>query len=349
MKVSLTSGSHGVFGGGQIYLDNMAKSLIRHGVDCKIYASDDVFSDSVKIKNISTWKDKIFNVLDLIRTINSNKREREIIILNDITLSMCSIVFRLCGVKVVSLIHMSLFNSARKGCFFEKVYPRLRAFFINIGSDDIFNVNKENEQLLAKEKTFYVGNFIMDEQFSSLNNASKEIDFLYVGRFDKEKRPLEFINFIYGVNERLGGVKAAMVGDGELYSQVESQVLRMGLRDVIKLYGFIPHDDIWSFFEKTKNIVITSKTEGFPTVILEAAKYGANFISYPLGTIPFIHREYSVGIVANSLDDLVYAASLHIDKYADSELEARLSLFSSEHTSIAFSKRIIKYLEEVLN
>ncbi|MFL1805275.1 glycosyltransferase family 4 protein [Plesiomonas shigelloides] len=349
MKVSLISGSHGVFGGGQIYLDNMAKSLIRHGVDCKIYASDDVFSDSVKIKKISTWKDKVFNTLDLIRTINSNKREREIIILNDITLSMCSIFFRIRGVKVVSLIHMSLFNSARSGYFFENIYPRLRAFFINLGSDAIFNVNKENEQLLAKEKTFYVGNFIMDEQFSRLSHTPKEIDFLYVGRFDKEKRPTEFIDFIYGVNERLGGVKAAMIGDGELYSQVKSQIIKMGLSDVIKLYGFIPHDDIWQFFEKTKNIVITSKTEGFPTVILEAAKYGANFISYPLGTIPFIHSKYSIGIVANSIDDLVYSASLHINQYTDSKLEERLSLFSSEHTSVAFSKRIIKYLEEILN
>ncbi|MGK6625575.1 hypothetical protein ACKU0P_001640 [Enterobacter hormaechei] len=75
-------------------------------------------------------------------------------------------------------------------------YPLIRAFFIRSGSKLILSVNRENEKILGK-KSRYIGNFTVNKwQETSL--ATKDIDFIYVGRFDIEKQPHLFVDIMDG-------------------------------------------------------------------------------------------------------------------------------------------------------
>ncbi|ENM5901531.1 glycosyltransferase family 4 protein [Vibrio mimicus] len=347
MKVKLISGSHNIWGGGQIYLDNMSKELRRQGIDCEIYSSDDIFPDAIKINRIDTWFNKFKNLFIVIREIKKTSKPSDIVILNDITLSMCSLFFRFFGIKSISLVHMSLFNCNRGGWLFKFFYPRLRAKLINLGSDIIFSVNKENDIILARNKTVHVGNFINNNFNCNILKTDKTIDFLYVGRFDAEKQPEEFVHFVKMIHDKGESINAAMVGDGILHKEIEDLINSYGLANIIKLYGFVKHDDIWEIFKLTKNVVITSRTEGFPTVIIEAARCGANFISYPLGSIPYIHSKYSIGIIAKDIDSLVESSLNYIKGTDNQEVSMRLSNFVDDHTSCTFVKKIKPYLYQI--
>jgi glycosyltransferase involved in cell wall biosynthesis len=60
---------------------------------------------------------------------------------------------------------------------------------------------------------------------------------------------------------------AAIVGEGEEHTALESEIKKHGLEDRIKLFGFMPATDVLRGFD---TFVLPSRKEGLPYVLLEA-------------------------------------------------------------------------------
>ncbi|MCX5590212.1 glycosyltransferase [Alcaligenes endophyticus] len=289
------SGSHNIFGGGQVYIRDLNKKLNSLGYESCIIASDTIFSNSIKIPRIDTWSLKFKNIckiIKLLRKIDPQKNAK--IITNDITLSMLSIIIRISGWKVHPIIHMSLANTSSTSIFIKYSYPLIRALLINIGSSSILSVNKENDKYFLR-KSNYIGNFT--SYTPDLIENLKTLDFLYVGRFDIEKQPLEFIKILNNLKNNGLYFKSAMIGTGCLWNEAKKLISEFELNDYIELTGFLNQDEIIDYYKKSKLLFITSRTEGLPTVILDAATFGTNFISPALGSIKYINSKFGVGYV----------------------------------------------------
>lgn len=299
-KIIFISGSHNIYGGGQVYISNLSDELKKKGISNVILSSDNIFPNSIPIPRIDSWKLKFKNIKSIINIIKAiDKEKNSIIITNDITLSMLSILFKVRKWKTIPIIHMSLYNTSKKSKFIRIIYPLIRALFIRIGSHKILSVNIENKKLLGK-KNIYIGNFTTDKPHKT---NYKDIDYLYVGRFDKEKRPDKFVDIMHELSNKKAHFHAVMIGDGVLFNDIKNKITDLGLVKKITLTGFLDKNDIINYYKRANYLIISSKTEGLPTVILDAAAYNVNFLAPAIGSIPFINKKWDVGCIA-SIEDM---------------------------------------------
>lgn len=103
----------------------------------------------------------------------------------------------------------------------------------------------------------------------------------YFGRFSNEKAPDMFVEII----NRLQGydVQAVMTGNGPEYSRTIDRITAYGLQDKIYAPGFV--DDIRPYLEHSDILLVPSRIEGLPIIILEALSLGVPVIASDIGGI----------------------------------------------------------------
>jgi glycosyltransferase involved in cell wall biosynthesis len=68
-----------------------------------------------------------------------------------------------------------------------------------------------------------------------------------------------------------------ILGEGESRSEIEAEVLRLGLQGAVKLPGFVQNP--YPHFRRSAAFVLSSRWEGLPTVLIEALMLGVPVIS----------------------------------------------------------------------
>ncbi len=105
----------------------------------------------------------------------------------------------------------------------------------------------------------------------------------WVGRFTPEKNPLAFVDLIHRLDQPRP--RAIMMGDGPLLDQTRSRATAAGLSPA----GFLTPgriDDAGRYLQALDVLVMTSRTEGTPMVLLEAMASGTPIVSFAVGGIP---------------------------------------------------------------
>lgn len=168
--------------------------------------------------------------------------------------------------------------------------------------------------------------------------------FIYIGRIDYQgqKNTSELIH-------AFNNVKNEWSCDfyGSVYEQTKIKLKKIAYKDVqekICFKGF--HKDIWSRIEEADALILTSKFEGLPMVLIEAASRGIPIISSdcPTGTKDIVNENngwlYKMGEsgqLANILNDII---SLKRTLPSSEEVEKSVHRFNYENYKI----RILKSL-----
>ena len=111
-------------------------------------------------------------------------------------------------------------------------------------------------------------NGIHDRDFAPVYSREDAVDFLYIGMLRDLKGPDLFID-AFARTERLIGrpLSALMIGDGPDKAKYEDMMLRAGLgRRIAMLPAMKAHDA----FALTRNVVVPSRAEAMPYIVLEA-------------------------------------------------------------------------------
>jgi glycosyltransferase involved in cell wall biosynthesis len=77
-----------------------------------------------------------------------------------------------------------------------------------------------------------------------------------------------------------------LIGQGPLRSRLEARVAKLGLQENVKLLGSKPHHQLPTWFRAADIFVLPSRSEGLPTVLLEALASGTPFVASRVGGIP---------------------------------------------------------------
>jgi glycosyltransferase involved in cell wall biosynthesis len=129
----------------------------------------------------------------------------------------------------------------------------------------------------------------------------------WVGRFAVIKDPLAMIKIVKECVEKLGSVfNVIMVGDGNLHELCKSKAVLDNLP--IEFTGWL--EDVTPVFARTNLLVMTSKNEGMPVVILEAARFGIPTLALNVGGI----NEFIQNSVTGFLEDTPESLEIELQR-----------------------------------
>ena len=117
----------------------------------------------------------------------------------------------------------------------------------------------------------------------------KSYDIAFLGRLTEQKNPLFFVKIMYELKKKIPNLQVAIMGEGELRNNVEENIFRLGLKENIKIYGFLSNP--YSVLNKCKVLCMPSKWEGFGLAAVEALALGKPVVAAPVGGLINIVNE----------------------------------------------------------
>jgi glycosyltransferase involved in cell wall biosynthesis len=161
-----------------------------------------------------------------------------------------------------------------------------------------------------------VYNGLRATEFEPVATMPDAADLLYIGMMRDLKGPDIFIDALALAGTRLGRrLSAVMVGDGDDLPRYHAQVKRLGLDSHVRFLPPMPARDAFTLAEL---IVVPSRAEAMPYIVLETLAAGKPMIATAVGGIPEIFGETSPALIRpdpNQLGDKVSEALADPDAY----------------------------------
>lgn len=137
------------------------------------------------------------------------------------------------------------------------------------------------KQLKDKEykcKAVYIPNSLdyIPDKCSKLNTK----DIVSIGRFSREKGFVDLIDVFYDAYKKNPKLRFHLIGDGTQKNMIVDKIYQYNLQDKVKVYGFLSKDEINKILNKSSLYVMTSYTESFGIVLLEAMSFGIPCIAF---------------------------------------------------------------------
>lgn len=161
-----------------------------------------------------------------------------------------------------------------------------------------------------------VHNGLRAAEFEPVRTEPNAADVLYIGMMRDLKGPDIFIDALVLAGTRLGRpLKAVMVGDGDDLPRYHAQVKRLGLEDQMR---FLPPMPARKAFALAELVVVPSRAEAMPYIVLETLAAGKSMIATAVGGIPEILGAGSPALIRpdpRELGDKMNAALADLKAY----------------------------------
>jgi glycosyltransferase involved in cell wall biosynthesis len=145
----------------------------------------------------------------------------------------------------------------------------------------------------------------------------------------------------------LDAVRLVIVGDGSLAGQLCRLAQDLGISDRVSFAGMVPHTGLAPYFQAADALVISSHSEGWPTVIHEAMSSGTPVVAPAVGGIPEALADPSLGLIVSSGEPDVLAAG--ISRALGIRWDpAVLRRAAAEHDWDVVARRHVELYEQVL-
>ncbi len=139
---------------------------------------------------------------------------------------------------------------------------------------------------------------------------------LYVGSLEVRKGVDDLLTALAGCSGELGTWHCDIMGDGPVRMELEAQVQDLGLADQVVFHGKQPVEEIYRAYGRCHVLVVPSiidgsgRTEGIPTVLVEALAHQRPVISTRVSGIPELVRPGETGWLIEPQDPAALAGAL---------------------------------------
>ena len=140
-----------------------------------------------------------------------------------------------------------------------------------------------------------VFNGVTADEFDPVVKAKDATDLLYVGEFRHIKGADLLIDALARLRADGRPVTLTLAGDGEESENLKVQVQRLGLGDAVR---FIGHVKARYGFSKGSLLVVPSRGDSMPYVVIEAAAAGIPMVAANVGGIPEIFGSHTDALFA---------------------------------------------------
>jgi len=142
----------------------------------------------------------------------------------------------------------------------------------------------------------------------ALNLDPHQSRLVCVSRLSREKGIDLLVDAMAQVRER--GVCLTVVGDGPEYAALVARRDRLGLAGRVDFVGRRDHDEIPRWMAAADAVVLSSRTEGHPNVLVEALASGRPVVATRVGGVPEIVTGPELGIVVPPEDAAALARGI---------------------------------------
>ncbi|MGF6433811.1 glycosyltransferase family 4 protein [Bradyrhizobium elkanii] len=142
-----------------------------------------------------------------------------------------------------------------------------------------------------------VFNGVTAEEFEPVPRAGDATDVAYVGEFRRIKGADLLIDAVAKLRAEGKPVTLTLGGDGEEFERLKEQVKRLSLGEAVR---FIGHVKARYGFSKGSLLVVPSRGDSMPYVVIEAAAAGVPMIAADVGGIPEIFDTHTDALFAPS-------------------------------------------------
>lgn len=166
----------------------------------------------------------------------------------------------------------------------------------------------------------------------------QDYHFGFVGNIEDRKDPLSFLNFINTIsncieNKVFASMVFGSVVDNKLFEDLKKTITDNKLD--VNLIGKLNRDKMDNFYYSLNYLVVCSKNDPLPTVILEAFKNKTPVIGHNIDGIPEIIDDNVNGFLYNSKDDFKIIAdklkNSSEEKLGENALNTLQNKFSLNH------------------
>ncbi|MFW9987572.1 MAG: glycosyltransferase family 4 protein [Candidatus Odinarchaeota archaeon] len=214
-------------------------------------------------------------------------------------------------------------------------------------------VSKYNRMLVLRdgaspERTFIKYNAVNTELFKPINGISKDIDILFIGRLSIEKGIDILIDSIKLLIQKR---RILIIGRGPLKKELQAYARQVRQHEII-FEGFVNHDSLPHYINRSKIVVTPSRSESQASVPLESMSCGVPVIASRASGMEdsidhkksgWLLRENKPDILAQQIEEVIDNESL-LSEIGLSALK-KSEFFSQKK----FFNEIIGFLEMLIN
>jgi glycosyltransferase involved in cell wall biosynthesis len=209
-----------------------------------------------------------------------------------------------------------VFRNANKMSAFIQSKPHLwlNQFFLSQMDYSISvseNCRQDLIQLFPKAKDISATGTIGTFDFSDLKAIEKSTNnkiWINVGSFVKEKNHSFLLEIFAEYLKEDKQNELWLIGDGPLRNQLEEQAKHLDITQKVKFWGY--QSNAVAYIKAADIMVMPSKIEGLPGVILEALSCGKPVIASAVGGIPEVVHNDENGYVINEFDKAAYISKI---------------------------------------
>ena len=137
---------------------------------------------------------------------------------------------------------------------------------------------------------------------------------IFVGRLAPEKDLSTWLKVARAVSQLHPDARFEVIGDGPERARLEHEATALGLRSVLSFAGFVPYSRLTEVYARAAALLLTSRSEGFGRVLVEAASQGTPAVSTSLsgprdvvihGVTGFLHELGDLDGLTRSVSMLV--------------------------------------------
>ena len=356
MKVCFIAGTLGQ-GGAERQLFYMLEALKNAEVETRVLCltKDEIYQNrieslGVEIDYVGAAGNRIVRLAKIIRNLKKNRAD---IIQSShfYTNIYAAIAGKILKIKSIGAIRNDLTSEINADKIFGKWQVSLPNHLI---ANSQLALERAKNYGVSPHKIDFVRNAInlnINGLKTPLENK-KELNILFIGRLTAQKRPEIFVELAFYLKQNLPefDLHFQMIGEGALFENLKRQAQNYQLtsKDFV-LLGNKP--DILPFYQNADLLVLPSKFEGTPNVILEAMACGLPIIATKVGGIPEIVSD-KCGILVdpeNKTELFESVKKLILDKPLRRKLgEEGKKYVSRNHSLNSLQEQLTKVYQKIL-
>ena len=166
-----------------------------------------------------------------------------------------------------------------------------------------------------------VFNGVTADEFDPVARAADATDIVYVGEFRHIKGVDLLIDAVARLHSDGKPVTLTLAGDGEELQNLKDQIQKLGLTEAVR---FIGHVKARYGFSKGKLLVVPSRGDSMPYVVIEAAAAGIPMVAANVGGIPEIFGSHTDALFApNIVGAMADAIEIALEDPAEAQVRAK--------------------------